>query len=55
MSRTTSKLTGGSAGLAGLLLLVGIVLFLFPEPTTSFLGLFIALAGAVLWLAGKFA
>lgn len=37
-------------GLVTLLLVAGIVLFLFPEPATSALGIFLVIAGAVLWV-----
>lgn len=37
-------------GLITLLLVVGVVLFLFPEPATSALGIFLVVTGAVLWL-----
>lgn len=37
-------------GLITLLLVAGIVLFLFPEPATSGLGILLLLAGGTLWL-----
>lgn len=37
-------------GLATLLLVAGVLLFLFPEPATSGLGVLLILAGAVVWL-----
>ena len=37
-------------GLIGLLLIVGIVLFLIPEPATSGLGILLIGAGVVLWI-----
>ena len=40
----------GGAGLAGLLILVGLVLFIFPEPATSGLGVILMLIGVLLWL-----
>lgn len=37
-------------GLIGLLLVVGVVLFLIPEPATSGLGILLVVAGVVLWI-----
>lgn len=37
-------------GLISLLIIAGAVLLLFPEPTTSFVGVLLLLAGAVLWI-----
>lgn len=39
-------------GLSSLLLVVGIILFLIPEPATSTAGLLLIGAGAFLWIAG---
>ncbi|WP_254534526.1 hypothetical protein [Halomarina litorea] len=39
----------GGLGLVGLLLVIGIVLFLFPEPVTSGLGISLIVAAVVLW------
>lgn len=39
-------------GLISLLLVVGIVLFLIPEPATSGLGILLVGAGVMLWLVG---
>ena len=36
-------------GLVSLLLLGGAALFLFPEPSTSVLGILLVVAGVVLW------
>lgn len=38
-------------GLAGLLLVAGVVLFLFPEPATSLLGIVLVTLGVVAWAA----
>jgi hypothetical protein len=38
-------------GLATLTLVVGVILFLFPEPATSTLGLVLLAIGAVMWLS----
>jgi hypothetical protein len=38
-------------GLIGLTLIVGLVLFLFPEPATSAAGILLLLVGAIAWLA----
>lgn len=37
-------------GLITLLLVAGVVLFVFPEPVTSGLGILLVLTGAALWL-----
>lgn len=37
-------------GLISLLLVVGVALFLFPEPATSGLGIVLVATGALLWL-----
>lgn len=37
-------------GLITLLLVAGVVLFLFPEPATSAVGILLLLTGGVLWL-----
>lgn len=37
-------------GLVGLLLVVGVVLFVFPEPATSGLGILLIATAVVLWL-----
>lgn len=44
----TSSMLGTK--LATLSLVVGVILFLFPEPITSTLGLFLVAAGAGVWL-----
>ncbi|WP_254536125.1 hypothetical protein [Halomarina litorea] len=41
-------------GAAALLLVVGIVLFFFPEPFTSLLGIGLILLGAAVWLVDYF-
>lgn len=38
-------------GLASMLLLSGILMFLFPEPATSLLGIGLIVAGLVVWVA----
>lgn len=41
----------GGMSLIGLLLIVGIILFFFPEPITSGLGVALIVAAALLWVA----
>ncbi len=41
-------------GLAALLIIIGVVLFFFPEPITSFAGIALVLIGAIVWLADYF-
>lgn len=43
-----------SGGLAGLLVVAGVVLFFFPEPLTSILGVLTILAGIGSWIVGRF-
>lgn len=38
-------------GVSGLLI-IGVLLFFFPEPLTSFLGIILILVAALIWLAG---
>lgn len=40
-------------GVSGLLI-IGVLLFFFPEPLTSFLGIVLILIAALIWLAGWF-
>lgn len=40
----------GGMGLIGILLVIGVVLFFFPEPVTSGLGIALIVAAAVLWV-----
>jgi hypothetical protein len=42
-------------GIAGTLLLVGVVLFLFPEPATSALGIGLVTLGVLVWVADALA
>ena len=37
-------------GLIGLLLIAGVVLFFFPEPTTSIIGIALLAIGVVAWI-----
>ena len=37
-------------GLIGLLLVVGVVLFVFPEPSTSALGILLIVTGVLAWI-----
>ena len=49
----TSDAVDGSLwdeGLVSLFLVCGVVLFLFPEPTTSFVGIGLIIVGLVAWL-----
>ncbi|MFC4359170.1 hypothetical protein ACFO0N_14580 [Halobium salinum] len=46
----TRNVAGLSLGLVGLLLLVGIILFLFPEPATSGIGITLIVVALVLWV-----
>lgn len=45
----------GSGELAALLIVVGIGLFLFPEPATSTLGIVMIVAGIASWALGRYA
>lgn len=40
-------------GIFSLLLIAGVILFIFPEPITSFVGILLLLTGAVGWLISK--
>jgi len=57
---TVDETTGESAeqyveeGLAALLLVVGIILFFFPEPFTSMLGIGLIIIGVLVWIADYF-
>lgn len=42
-------------GVAGILLLVGVVLFFFPEPATSALGIGLIVLGVIAWVAEEMA
>lgn len=44
----------GSGELAAGLILVGIGLFIFPEPLTSTIGIIMIAAGIISWAAGRF-
>lgn len=44
----------GSGELAAGLILVGIGLFIFPEPFTSTIGIVLIAAGIISWAAGRF-
>lgn len=46
MARSRTPAIGG----ASLLIVIGIVLFVFPEPATSGVGLLLLLVGLVLWI-----
>lgn len=57
MSRNTSRFSGisrtaGGIGLGGLLVLVGLVLFIIPEPATSGLGVALMVLGLIVWAFG---
>ena len=41
-------------GLAALLIVIGVVLFFFPEPITTFAGVALMIIGALVWLADYF-
>lgn len=41
-------------GLVGLLLLVGVILFFFPEPVSSGLGVTLIVAAVVVWVIQQF-
>lgn len=51
--RADMESTRGSIGLVGLLLLLGVVLFVFPEPATSGFGVTIILVAIVIWAASE--
>lgn len=40
----------GAIGLISLLLLLGVILFLFPEPVTSGLGMTILVLAVIIWV-----
>lgn len=42
--------TRAKYGLGGLLVIVGIILFVIPEPATSGLGIALIVIGALVWL-----
>lgn len=44
----------GSGELAALLIVVGIGLFIFPEPATSTIGIVMIVAGIASWALGRF-
>lgn len=44
----------GSGELAALLIVVGIGLFIFPEPATSTIGILLIVAGIASWALGRF-
>lgn len=44
----------GSGELAALLIVVGIGLFIFPEPATSTIGIILIIAGIASWALGRF-
>lgn len=44
----------GGLGLVGLLLLIGLILFLFPEPATSGLGVTIIVIALIVWAVSRF-
>ncbi|WP_433634057.1 hypothetical protein [Halomicrococcus sp. NG-SE-24] len=47
-----SKLAG--LGLVGLLLVAGGILFFFPEPATSGIGVMLIIAAVVIWVIQRF-
>lgn len=51
MSRARNDSSYGEEGVAGLLIIVGVVLLFFPEPSTSLFGVLLILIGALVWLA----
>lgn len=62
--RMTNRSRGGErvtddgdagAGTAALLILAGVILFLFPEPITSMVGVLLIVGGILLWAAERFA
>lgn len=57
-SHSMARNTGGGGiaglGLVGLLFLVGIVLFLFPEPATSGIGMTLIIIGVIVFLVQQF-
>lgn len=44
----------GGLGLVGLLLLIGLILFVFPEPATSGLGVTIIVIALIVWAVSRF-
>ncbi|RDI72602.1 DUF308 domain-containing protein [Halopelagius longus] len=62
--RMTNRSRGGErvtdadspgAGTAALLILAGVILFVFPEPVTSMAGVVLIVAGILLWGVERFA
>jgi hypothetical protein len=43
---------GGTSVSAATLMLIGLVLFLFPEPATSAFGIFLIGLGVLIWFMG---
>lgn len=43
----------GSLGLVGLLIVIGIILFLFPEPATSGLGITLIVLALIVWAVSE--
>lgn len=41
-------------GLVGLLLLAGIILFIFPEPATSGIGVMLIIVAVIIWVIQRF-
>ncbi|WP_227377133.1 hypothetical protein [Haladaptatus halobius] len=41
-------------GLVGLLLIAGIILFVFPEPATSGIGVMLIIAAVIVWAVQRF-
>ncbi|MFC6824526.1 hypothetical protein [Halopelagius fulvigenes] len=46
---------GGGMGTAALLILLGAILFVFPEPVTSMAGVVLVIGGILLWGVERFA
>jgi len=44
----------GGLGLVGLLLVIGLVLFLFPEPATSGIGVTLIVIAIIVWAVSEF-
>lgn len=49
-----ANIGGRSIGIVTLLILAGIILFVFPEPMTSGLGITLILIGVVVWILMEF-
>jgi hypothetical protein len=52
-SSVRNALSGIASGPGTMLILLGVVLFVIPEPITSVLGVLVILAGIIAWAVGS--